>query len=191
MKKMLLLFGLFSLSMLLMPAFNAYSQDKSSDKPEFKKEIPERLRYYKEKYDTTYTQPFDIVWNAVQNSITETGCQIASKKSTQDDKGLYKGNIKSDNFVFVYSSDSTYTVLQEYSLDLPFIRGGVWVNGRIAYKFHLQELETNKVEVTLTSQMSGYESHVTDEMQYWKSNGKLETHLMEVIKNNIDKAAKK
>jgi hypothetical protein len=153
-------------------------------------EVPERLKYYKEKYEEEFTAPFVTIWNSVKEAIESTGCQITTQKYAQNEEGYYKGTIKTDYCVFAEGPDTTYRECQKYQLDMPYIPGGNWVNGRINYKIMLKEIGDGKVSMVLTSDMSGYEAHVTFKVHFWKSNGILEHFFIENLKKIIAKNTK-
>lgn len=153
------------------------------------KPIPEHMRYFKEKYEEEYQAEFETVWQAVIKSIEDMNCQIMTKKSKPNDDGLFKGNIVTEHFVRAYG-DTSINIIKKYSFGMPFIRGGVWDNFRIQYKIKLQEIEQGKVNLLLTTIVSGKESYVTSQVIFdekvWKSNGILEKELLESIKKYID-----
>lgn len=160
-------------------------QENSIDmKEDYKEEVPEHLKYYKEKYEETFDVPFETVWNAVKKSIDEISCMIAQQKYSQSDDGLYKGTVKSD-FCVLSLGDSSFDVMKKYSRDFPVIRGGVWINGRIQHTVVIKETAEHKVVLLLRSELSGFEDFVTHEVHFWKSNGMLETRMIEAIKKNL------
>ncbi len=154
------------------------------DEGELKKSIKEK--YFKEKYEKTYDYAFEIVWEAIKKSLEEKNCQIAHERYTQTDEGLYKGSIKSDFCVFaaVANDDDVFDSLKVYSLEVPFIRGGIWLNGRMEYKFKLKENDDGSVYVRLKGKLSGFEDYVTHEVHFWQSNGYFETKMLEAIEKN-------
>jgi hypothetical protein len=161
-------------------------EQNPQEEDRFKEEIPEKLKYYKEKYELDIDAPFELVFRSIKKSISDLDCMIINESYSQTDSGLYKGSIRSDFCVFSQGSDSTYSVLKRYSLEMPTIRGGIWVNGRIQYKFNLREQKNGKVHILLKGELSGLESYVTNEVHFWNSSGYLETKMMESVKNNID-----
>ena len=140
--------------------------------------------YYKKKYEKTFDYPFEVVWEAIKKSLTDKNCQVGYERYTQTDEGLYKGTIKSDYCVFTAGDDTTFATLKKYSLEVPFIRGGIWLNGRMEYKFKLRENDDGSVYVRLKGQISGFEDFVTHEVHFWESNGYLETKMLEAIEKN-------
>lgn len=148
-------------------------------------EVPDYLRYYKEKYDTTYDASFEVVWNAVKLALEEKGCAYLKPNYRQTDEGLYKGAIHSEFCVFTEGEDSTFRVLKQYSFQMPFIRGGIWINGRLQYKFMIKEKSDGTVYILMKTEMSGKEDYVTHEFHFWKSNGILEHYMLEAIENKI------
>jgi len=140
--------------------------------------------YYKEKYEKTFNYPFEIVWNAVKQSIEGISCQIGYENYKQTDEGWYKGTIKSDYCVFSTGDDTTFATLKKYSLEVPYIRGGIWINGRMQYKFMLTEKEDGSVDLMLKGEISGFEEFVTNEVHFWKSIGIFETRMLKEIEKN-------
>ena len=150
------------------------------------KEVNENMRYFKKDgYKEVFENSFEIVHKAVVKSIEQLGCMISQDKVTQTDQGLYKASIKSDFCVFTTGSDTTFKALKKYSVLLPLIRGGIWQNGRMQYKFKLEEQPDGKVKSLLTGELSGFEDHITSEVHFWQSNGKFETWMLEMVKRNI------
>jgi hypothetical protein len=147
--------------------------------------VPENMKLYKDKYEAYYDESFEVVWAATLEAVNELGCQIARESYSQNDEGLYKGIIKTDMCVFTSGTDSTYDVLQRYSKEMPFIRGGVWQNGRMQYKFVVKELADGSVHILQKSELSGFEENVMNLVYFWESNGILETRIMEKIDKKI------
>lgn len=166
------------------------TEEQVKEDDRFKEEIPEKLKYYKEKYEISFDAPFEVVFRAAKLSITETNCMIMNESYSQTDEGLYKGKVKSDICVIVDDKDSTFDVLQRYSLDLPIIRGGVWANGGVQYNFIIKEQKDGKVHVELKSEINGFEEYVTYLRHFWESNGLLETLMLESLKKNVESSLK-
>lgn len=171
MKKLLVIF------LLIILAIPSFAQEKK---------VPKGYEFYKEKYEENFTSNFETIWNAVLYSLEEIGCQVQNKNTRINDEGLYRGVVQSDFCVFAMG-DTTFNVLKKYSLDMPFIRAGKWDNGRLQYKFIVQEKGENNVHLVMTTEMSGFESYVTGKVHFWRSNGILELAMLERIKNNIGK----
>ena len=179
---------------LAMPAFNGCSsvtlkaQEEQEEDDSWKSEdyqgdkVESRLRFYKEKYEMKFEDPFEVVWNSILEAIQNTGCMIATSSSRQTDEGFYRGVIKSDFCVFSVGEDSTYSVLQKYSFDMPVIPSAKWESGRIQHKFIVKELEDGSIDVLHTSEMSGWEGRVTSQVHFWQSSGMFEHFLHEDIK---------
>lgn len=147
-------------------------------------ETKEKHPYLKEKYELTLDQSFDIVWEAAKKCIEEINCSIITANTRQDDEGLYRGTIQSDFCLFAVG-DTALKNLKFYSVEVPFIRGGVWETGRIQYKIIVRETNDEKVYVLLSGEISGKESHVTSKVHFWQSNGFKETMMLERIKKNL------
>jgi|GEM_PF-560749 len=154
-------------------------------------ELPERLRYFKEKYEARYNKPFEVVWNSIKKTVENLGCMIATENYKASDEGLYKGIIKSDFCVFTAGKDSTFKILNKYSYDLPVIRGGIWLNGRMQYTFVVKEEASGGVYMLVKGELSGYEDFVTHEVHFWKSNGMFESSVIKLIRKNFDAVLKK
>ncbi|ROL60134.1 hypothetical protein D9V87_02810 [Bacteroidetes/Chlorobi group bacterium MS-B_bin-24] len=178
----------------------AFSQEKEKKKeeeetPQFQEEItpgkdqqetvPERLKFYKERYEETFSESFDMVWRAIKKSLDDIGCMISYEKYQQNDEGYFTGTLKSDFCVFSFGKDTTFQVLKRYSYEMPLIRGGIWINGRIQYTFKVKENPDGSVFISFKGQLSGFEDFVTHQVHFWKSNGILETQMLERIKNNL------
>ncbi len=147
--------------------------------------IPDRLRYYKEKYDETYQYSFESVWNAVKEAIIDLNCMVAQEKYSQTDEGFFKGKLESDYCVFSVGLDSTFDVLKRYSLELPLIRGGRWMTGRMKYVFNIEEKSDGSVYLLLRGEISGFENYVTHRVHFWKSNGYWETYILNRIREKL------
>ncbi len=143
--------------------------------------------YYRESFDTTFTNiDFATVWNSIVEVCEAEKIFFITKRTKQDDEGLFKGIIKSDYFIFVDGADNTYDILKKYSFkDLPFVRGGVWQNGRVQYKMILKEKDDGTIDLTIKCEISGYESLVTEEVAFWSSNGYFETKILEKIGTQV------
>ncbi len=179
MKELKILLLLAMISLFVVSNLNAQDDD-----------VPERLKYYKEKYEEEFNSSFVTVWNSIKEAIANTGCQIVTQKYSQNDEGYYKGTIKTDYCIFAEGPDTTYRVAQDLQYDMPYIPGANWVNARINYKIVVKELGDGKVSMVLTSEMSGYEAHVTFKVHFWKSNGILEHQLLENLKQIVLKNSK-
>lgn len=145
----------------------------------------ERLKYYRERYEDKFNEAFETVWLAIKKSLEDIGCMLSYEKYQQDTNGLFRGTIKSDFCVFSMGKDTTFKVLKRFSYEMPLIRGGIWINGRIQYTFRVIENEDGSIYLSFKGQLSGFEEFVTHQVHFWKSNGYLETKMLERIKANI------
>ncbi|HPI20343.1 MAG TPA: hypothetical protein PKY56_08230 [Candidatus Kapabacteria bacterium] len=173
--------------------FTIYAQEtekteeaQTDSTEEYDEDIPDRLRFYKEQYEETYNFTFEIVWGAVKKAIENTGCLIEQESSPKQVDGLYKGSVKSNMCVFVENTDSTFALLNNFSYHLPVIYGGVWINGRIQYKFSIREQQDGSCKVILKTEMSGFEQKVTSQVHFWKSNGLLEMAILDKVKKILE-----
>lgn len=166
-------------------------QDKRDKAPGFEEleDVPptqaERMKFYREIYEDTYDATFEEVWAVVQKSLEDANCQIAKKSYSQNDEGLYRGSIISEYCVFSTGEDTTFNVLKKYSVKVPVIRGGIWITGRMRYKFTITEKEDGTVHLVLNGEISGFERYVTGQVHFWESNGYFETMMLRRIRNNL------
>lgn len=167
-----------------MPMTHLFADDRPTDE-ELNYEDP-NMRFYRERYEEHFELPYQQVWDAVIASIEEINCQIISKTAKQNDEGFLKGKIKSDFCVFATQSDTTLQVLRNYSVEVPFIRGGKWISGRKQFTIVLNENENGTVDMILKCELSGREDHVTNRINFWKSNGKFEHEMIESIKAKLN-----
>jgi hypothetical protein len=147
--------------------------------------------YFKEKYEDTLAYSFEVVWNAIKLSLEDINCLVSQEKYSQTDQGLFKGSLRSDYCVFSQGKDSTFDILKKFSIEVPFIRGGTWLTGRMQYRFQLTEREDNTIYLVLNGAIkdgaiSGWEDFVTHEVHFWKSNGIFETNMLKRVKSNCE-----
>lgn len=166
-------------------SFLSYAQ---TDNEESEK-IPEKLKYFKEKYEEIYETDFETAWQACESFITSLPCQILTQKVKETDEGKSRGVLRSELCIFA-QGDSVFKKIQLYSLDPPFIRGGVWTSGRMQYTFIVTELESKKISVELKGEVSGFENHVTFKAHFFSSRGLLEFMAFETIGNVIKSTTK-
>ncbi len=173
---------ILSVLLLLIISSSLFSQQTEEEDKFNPFKIDDRMKYYnKDGYEFIYNYSFERVFNACRKAIEELGCQILNQSYNQTDEGLYKGKVFSDYCVFATKSDTIVDVLERYSVRVPIIRGGVWVNGRIQYKFFLTENKDGTTKLKLLGQLSGREDYVTAKVHFWESNGLLEMAILERI----------
>ena len=151
---------------------------------QFEQVVPDELKYYKTKYDVTYTDPIELVMKAVVKSINDLNCQISQQILKPQEDGSLRGKVVSDYCVFI-EGDSTLAYLQKYSLKMPFIRGGAWRTGRAQYKFTITQQPDKTTYVILKGNISGFEHFVTQKVHFWESNGYYETKMLELLDQNM------
>ncbi len=152
------------------------------------KDHDEAMKYYKDEYkevlDGVY---FEDLWNAVVEALSDQGCELMTKVQKTNDEGFLKGVMKSEFCVFV-KDEPTFDALRLYSVKMPVIRGGIWMNGRIQYKIILEEVnEGEGTSILVTGELSGSEENVTNEVHFWASNGWFETDLLYRVKKKVGK----
>lgn len=180
-KLKLIRFFLLSFIGILSLRLISFSQTTDEDKfNPFKQD--EKMKFYqKDGYEVQLNHSFEQVFYACQKAVEELGCQVMNKSYSQTDEGLYKGKVFSDYCVFVGKTDTTLDELERYSVAVPVIRGGVWINGRMQYKFILTENKDGSTQVKLKGQVSGREDYVTSKVHFWESNGLFEKRILDRI----------
>ncbi len=174
-------FSYFLIAIFAISTINLFSQNKDEDKFDPFKADP-RLKYYKaEGYDYTMNYSFERVYNACKTAIEELGCQIINQTYSQTDDGFYKGKVFSDYCVFIGKTDTTFDNIERYCVKVPIIRGGVWVNGRMQYKFIINENKDGTTYLKLKGEVSGREDYVTSKVHFFESNGYFENQIIEKI----------
>lgn len=174
----------FSLISVLLAtlALNLFAQD---DDWRNKEQVDTRFPYLKDKYEDTLKLSFEEVWEGALKCIEDINCMIITKNPRAGDDGLYRGTIQSDFCVYAVG-DTSLQNMKYYSLEVPFIRGGVWTNARCQYKFIIRELEEGGCFVKITAELSGTERHVTNKVHFWQSNGFKEYQMMERLKMTLN-----
>lgn len=155
-------------------------QDDIND--DSKEKVNEKLKFFKEKYEFASMKSFTDVWNSIITALDQINCQVMQKKESQTETGALKGNIQSDFCVFSMAGNNVKDSLEKYSYKLPVIRGAVWENARMQYKFILKENEDLTVNVLIKGDLSGREKNVTNEVHFWQSNGIFETQMIDRVK---------
>lgn len=172
---------IFTLIVLLAITSSPFIYSQDDDDWRAKEQSDTRFPYLKDKYEDTLNLPFEQVWEAAIACIDSINCQIITKNPRQGDDGLYRGTIQSDFCVFALG-DTVLRNLKYYSVEVPFIRGGIWANARFQYKFVIKELENGACSVRIIGEVSGFENHVTNKVHFWQSNGFKEFQMLERLK---------
>lgn len=175
----------YVLCLLFISSLNLFSQEQEDKFDPFQVDTVKAL-YNPEGYERVFNASFETVWNTVINAIENLNCQILQKNYNQTEEGYYKGKIFSDYCVILGKTDSTWDVLKKYSVKIPVIRGGVWVSGRIQYKFWLTENPDGTTHLKLKGQISGMEEHATSKVHFWESNGILEREILNKIQYTLE-----
>lgn len=152
--------------------------------------LAQRDQLQQQVFVETIKHPFPTVWKAVHRLLDEMKLRIESEKKSNDNaEGLFKGNIRTEFYIFAQGEDTTYDVLERYGIT-PTIRGGQWISGRIQYKIILKEGKDESTEMKLTGDLSGFESFVTNAVHFWNSNGLLEKEFVARILKKVEEVAK-
>ena len=123
---------------------------------------------------------FGKVWDAIKKVMETQKCGKAqTEKIIEPDEegGLYKGLYVSDYCILAVGEDSTRAIMEQYG-ELPRIRGGLWINGRVQYKINVKEEGRKNTKITLRAELSGFEEFITNQTYFWVSNGDLERKAM-------------
>lgn len=142
------------------------------------------MRFYRAKYDLTFTLSYDIVKQAVVEVLNDMECIVAQNVSKTDKDGFSRQIIKSDYCVFV-EGDSTSDIVKLLSKEMPFIRGGRWKNARMQYSFVVTEQADGSTYLLLKGSLSGFENFVTNKVHFWESNGQLEQNILDAITEKV------
>lgn len=136
---------------------------------------------------------FGKVWDAIKNSMQELGCsKPQTEKITEpaEEGGFYTGLYVSDFCVISKGEDSTKNYMEQFG-ELPRIRGGIWVAGRVQYKVNVKEEGIRQTKIILRAEVSGFEEFITNAIHFWTSNGILEQRMMDAIVAKINAGAEK
>ena len=171
--------GIIAISFLFICNLTVPHEAKAQD------EIPERLKYFKEKYEENFESDFEKVWNTVKKFVIENGCQISNERVRENDIGKQRGICQTELCILAQHKDSTFRLIRRYALDPPFIRGGVWTSVRMEYRFIVNDLGDGQVNVVLRGELSGFENHATFKAHFFQSNGLLEFMAFERIREML------
>ncbi len=137
----------------------------------------------------TVDASFGKVWDAVKQCTGDFGCpkpQTEKIIEPDDPTGFYRGIYVTDFCMVVTGEDSTRDVMERYG-ELPRVRGGIWISGRIQYKINVKEEGIRKTKITLKAELSGFEEFITNQIYFWTSNGLLEREMMAKIVATVQK----
>ena len=126
---------------------------------------------------------FGKVWDAIQASMNELGCgKPQTDKVTEpvEEAGFYKGVYVSDFCVISTGEDTTRDFMEKFG-EIPRIRGGIWITGRVQYKINVKEEGIRQTKIILRAEISGFEEFITNGVHFWVSNGILEKQMMDAI----------
>ncbi len=132
-------------------------------------------------HEENLKKPFPTVWKAIHKALETINCRVETEKKSEAENGLFKGNIRTENWIFITGEDSTLDRLEKYGV-VPTIRAGRWVSGRAQFKFIIKEKDDESTDIRLTTEISGFEEYVTQKVHFWNSNGLLDTQIMEKIR---------
>ncbi|MBI3258834.1 MAG: hypothetical protein HYZ54_05100 [Ignavibacteriae bacterium] len=103
-------------------------------------------------------KPFPTVWKAIHKALETINCRVETEKKAESETGLFKGNIRTENWIFITGEDSSLEILERYGV-VPTIRAGRWVSGRAQLKFIIKEKDDETTDVRLTTEISGFEEY--------------------------------
>lgn len=135
----------------------------------------------------TVSSSFGKVWSAVRECMDERGCgkpQTDKIIEPVEEIGLYKGVYVSDFCMLVTGEDSTKSHMEQFG-DVPRIRGGIWITGRIQYKINVKEVGIRQSMILVRAELSGFEEFITNRVYFWSSNGIKENEIMAAIKAKL------
>ncbi len=135
----------------------------------------------------SYEASFGKVWAAMKQAMDLSACGKAQQEKViepAEEGGLYKGVYVSDYCLIAQGEDSSKIIMKQYG-EVPPIRGGVWITGRVQYKINIKEESAKKVKIVLRAELSGFEEFITNQVYFWASNGILEKRMMDAITANV------
>lgn len=139
----------------------------------------------------TVTASFGKVWDAIKASMAENSCGKPQQEKViepAEETGFYKGVYVSDFCMLATGEDTTKKFMEQFG-QLPKIRGGIWITGRIQYKINVKEEGVRQTTITLRAELSGFEEFITNQVYFWTSNGILEKKMMDQILAKVNAAA--
>jgi len=131
---------------------------------------------------------FGTVWSAMQESMEEMACGKAQTNKViepEDELGFYKGQYISDFCMLATGEDTTADYMEKFG-ELPRIRGGIWITGRIQYKVNVKEIGVRQTVMILRAELSGFEEFITNRVYFWVSNGILEQQMRDAIVAKVE-----
>lgn len=134
---------------------------------------------------------FGKVWDAIKESMTEFGCpqpQTDNVIEPVEETGFYRGVYVSDYCILSTGEDSTRYRMEKYG-EIPRIRGGIWITGRIQFKVNVKEEGVRNTKIILRSELSGFEEFITNQVHFWYGNGLLDRQMMDAILKKIKAAS--
>lgn len=135
----------------------------------------------------TVDASFGKVWDSIKEAMAEFGCpKPQTEKVTEpiEETGFYKGLYVSDYCLIASGEDSTREKMKEFG-ELPRIRGGIWITGRIQFKVNVKEEGVRLTKIILRAELSGFEEFITNQVHFWTSNGILEKRMMDAILTKV------
>ena len=131
----------------------------------------------------TLNASFGTVWSSMQDAMAEMACGKAQTNKViepEDELGFYKGQYISDFCMLATGEDTTADYMEQFG-ELPRIRGGIWITGRIQYKVNVKEIGVRQTVMILRAELSGFEEFITNRVYFWTSNGILERQMRDTI----------
>ena len=131
----------------------------------------------------TLNASFGTVWSSMQDAMAEMACGKAQTNKViepEDELGFYKGQYISDFCMLATGEDTTADYMEQFG-DLPRIRGGIWITGRVQYKVNVKEIGVRQTVMILRCELSGFEEFITNRVYFWTSNGIIERKMRDEI----------
>jgi len=126
---------------------------------------------------------FGKVWDAIKTCMDALGCakpQVEKITEPAEEGGFYTGVYVSDFCVIAKGEDTTKKYMEQFG-EIPRIRSGIWIAGRIQYKINVKETGVRETKIILRAELSGFEEFITNHVYFWTSNGILEHRMMDAI----------
>ncbi len=136
----------------------------------------------------TLDAAFGTVWSAMKSSMEDMACgkaQTDKVMEPEDELGFYKGQYISDFCMLATGEDTTSDYMEQFG-EIPRVRGGIWITGRIQYKVNVVEIGVRKTVMILRAELSGFEEFITNRVYFWTSNGILERRMRDAIVAKVE-----
>lgn len=121
---------------------------------------------------------FDVVFDAVQKGLVEAGYEVQYKSKRRK-------LVESQFRILAGEDDDFFDIMEQYG-EVPYVRSPKWVNGRAMVSIRFEENATGTVAITVTAELSAFESRFVNNWIYWTSNGLIEEEVLTAIISAVE-----